>query len=273
MANNNERNHKLVYWYPRDAGNAAYPKNAATICKQLSSGLVAHRVTSIFLILSLLGLLGFILAPWAGLIGVMIVVIMSIVKIGILQSRVVQLSYSMDRNWKNLANTRMAPFTYMMKCQRIWEVVHSQGGYDRKYNAGCNVQVSRKDVRVIDSLPFPFKANVKAYGIDLGDYKFFFLPDCVYMVGGTEFKALHYEDIRWQIGTTLFFESNVPSDAQVVGRTWQYVNKKGGPDRRFSYNPEFAECRYGELIVNFAGLRRATFQLSSIKMVEGIMRL
>ena len=28
-----------------------------------------------------------------------------------------------------------------------------------------------------------------------------------------------------------------PSDATVVGQTWQYVNKDGGPDRRFAHNP------------------------------------
>jgi len=38
----------------------------------------------------------------------------------------------------------------------------------------------------------------------------------------------------------------LPSDAQVVGRTWQYVNKKGGPDRRFNNNPEIPIALYEE---------------------------
>src|SRR5262249_54596000 len=38
-----------------------------------------------------------------------------------------------------------------------------------------------------------------------------------------------------------------PSDAEIVGTTWRYVNKSGGPDRRFNGNSQLPICRYGEL--------------------------
>lgn len=269
----NDQVHSLVYRYPRNTGNAAYPRDVDKICRQLSAGLIWHRLTSILLIICLLGIAGYYVVPCIGIFFGVASILMVALKIYVLQSKAVHFNYTMDQNWKNFANIRMAPFTYMVKCERIWEVLSSQGGYDRKYHAGCSVQVSRKDVRVEKCLPFPFKANVNAYAIFLADCKVVFLPDCVYVVRGTDFKALHYEEIRWHIGTVQFVESSPPSDARVVGKTWQYVNKKGGPDRRFNYNPQLSECLYGEFEVNFARERRAKFLLSGTKMVEGIMKL
>lgn len=243
------------------------------ICEQLGKGLALHQTTSILLIVSLIGLLGYFIAPGIAVFFGIVTASMIVLKVVVLQTMAVQFNYAIDQNWRNFANTRMAPFTYMAKCQRIWEVLNSQGGYDRKYNAGCNVQVSRKAIRVVNSLPFPFKANVNGYAIHLNDRKFVFLPDCVYMIQGSEFTALHYEHIKWRIATTRFVESSAPSDARIVGQTWQYVNKKGGPDRRFSCNPQLYECLYGEFEVNFANQRRAKFLLSGTRMVEGMMRL
>lgn len=50
------------------------------------------------------------------------------------------------------------------------------------------------------------------------------------------------------VGTTRFIESSpVPKDARVVDHTWQYVNKSGGPDKRFKNNRQLPVCLYGEL--------------------------
>ncbi len=269
----NEKSHKLVYTYPKDGGRAAFPRNAEEICKQLGSGLAMHQTTSMFLILSLIGCLGYFIIPGIGVAFGIAPIIMVVLKIVVLQRMAVHLKYSIDQNWENFANTRMAPFTYMVKCQRVWEVLSSQGGYDPKYNAGSSFLIFRKDVRVVNSLPFPFRTNVNGYAIYLQDRKFVFLPDCVYMIQEAKVTALHYEDIKWQIGTTSFVESQVPSDARVIGNTWQYVNKDGSRDRRFSYNPRLWKCLYGEFEVNFANKRRAKFLLSGIKMVERMMSL
>ena len=60
--------------------------------------------------------------------------------------------------------------------------------------------------------------------------------------------ALNYKDITSSSNTTRFIESEgVPSDSQIVGQTWKYVNKSGGPDRRFKDNRQLPICLYGEL--------------------------
>jgi len=61
-----------------------------------------------------------------------------------------------------------------------------------------------------------------------------------------------------------FVESDsVPSDSQVIGQTWRYVNKKGGPDRRFSSNPQIPIAKYGELTVRSASGMNFVLQCSN----------
>ena len=53
--------------------------------------------------------------------------------------------------------------------------------------------------------------------------------------------------------TTRFIEDGwVPSDGTVVDRTWRYVNKNGGPDRRFNNNAQLPIVKYGVLYVSSA---------------------
>ncbi len=38
-----------------------------------------------------------------------------------------------------------------------------------------------------------------------------------------------------------------PADATVGGQAWKYVNKKGGPDRRFKDNRQLPICLFEEI--------------------------
>ena len=266
----------LDYRWPQNQGASAFPRESAEICKQLESAIALHQTTSVLLILSILGLLSFFVSQTGGIVAVGILVLMVILKVWVVTANGVRLNYTMDQNWKNYANTRMAPFTYMAKCVQVWEVTSSTSHYgqEKKYHAGCGQSINRRKVNVDHSFPFPFKTNVNGYVLNLNEVKFVFLPDCVYAIKGGKCCALPYEQIKWQIGMTSFVESDgAPPDSQVVGQTWQYVNKSGGPDRRFRYNPQFPICRYGELTISFSRMGSATLQLSGTKMAEGIMRL
>lgn len=54
--------------------------------------------------------------------------------------------------------------------------------------------------------------------------------------------------IRTYAHTTRFIEDErIPKDAQVIGQTRQYINKSGGPDRRFKNNRQMPVCLYGEI--------------------------
>jgi hypothetical protein len=56
---------------------------------------------------------------------------------------------------------------------------------------------------------------------------------------------MSYKSANFAIGRTNFVEDEkVPSDAKVVGQTWRYVNKRGGPDKRFKDNRQIPIAEY-----------------------------
>ena len=92
------------------------------------------------------------------------------------------------------------------------------------------------------------KANLQVASFKAGKETLLFLPDKLFIMQGSKIGALNYSDITFNAHTTRFIESeSVPRDAQVVGQTWKYVNKSGGPDRRFKDNRQLPICLYGEL--------------------------
>ena len=64
-----------------------------------------------------------------------------------------------------------------------------------------------------------------------------------------------YNDVSITVHGQRFIECNVvPKDATIVDHTWQYVNKSGGPDKRFQNNRQIPICLYGEIEIKGAGV-------------------
>ena len=85
------------------------------------------------------------------------------------------------------------------------------------------------------------------------------------MIQGSKIGALNYSDIVTDTHTTRFVEhEQVPKDAKIVGETWQYVNKSGGPDKRFKNNRKMPICLYGEIEL------KSTSGLNTIIMFSNI---
>jgi hypothetical protein len=60
--------------------------------------------------------------------------------------------------------------------------------------------------------------------------------------------AISYNDLQITSSPSRFIEEEgVPSDASVVGKTWKYVNNKGGADTRFKDNRELPIVLYEQL--------------------------
>jgi hypothetical protein len=57
-----------------------------------------------------------------------------------------------------------------------------------------------------------------------------------------------YTDLKVETESSRFVEDgSVPRDSRQIATTWQYVNKKGGPDRCFSNNRQLPVMQYGVL--------------------------
>lgn len=89
-------------------------------------------------------------------------------------------------------------------------------------------------------------------------------PDKLFIIQKGTVGALNYADIETSTHTTRFIENeSIPHDALVVDRTWKYVNKSGGPDKRFKDNRQLPICLYGEIELKSASGLNTVFMFSN----------
>lgn len=160
----------------------------------------------------------------------------------------IELDYAIDDDQRPVVIGRLQPYINITKCAKVWRIMQTSKVIDRKYAAGASNTVNRISCTASTKPPFPFKANVEVASFKVKKEILLFLPDKLFIIQGNKIGALNYSDINSNTHTTRFIESEgVPRDSQVVGQTWKYVNKSGGPDRRFNDNRQIPICLYGEV--------------------------
>lgn len=84
--------------------------------------------------------------------------------------------------------------------------------------------------------------------IPVGKQKLYFFPDRILIIERRSVGAVSYGELYLDCNNTRFVEDGlVPPDTIVVDYTWSYVNKNGGPDRRFKNNRQIPVVLYSEL--------------------------
>jgi hypothetical protein len=157
---------------------------------------------------------------------------------------------------------------------RSWYMDSSQQVLNAKYHAGASSVVKRSSTRLAIQEPPYLRANIPIPGINMGKETLFFLPDRLLVYAGSAIGEVAYRDLRLEVKEQQFIESSkssVPSDATVVGRTWRYVNKKGGPDRRFKNNPEMPVALYEEISLSSPTGLREVLQLSKVGIGQQLL--
>ncbi|QNE43969.1 DUF4236 domain-containing protein [Frigoribacterium sp. NBH87] len=142
--------------------------------------------------------------------------------------------------------------------QKVWRIVESGQVVttrQHKTNAGAGNLVSRVSATVTFDAPRHLATNIAVPTITAGHTSLHFLPDRILVKEGRQYADVAYGDLVSGARSTQFIEAlgGLPTDAQQVDRTWQYVNVKGGPDRRYSNNPERAVMLYGQLEMSSPG--------------------
>lgn len=173
--------------------------------------------------------------------------------------------YDLDGDMLEAYAGLLTALSNMAKCHRMWQLQGKGEVYDRKYQAGASHLVTRKRASIHPSVPPYVVSNVKVPTLPIGRSTLYFFPDRVLAFGNGQFGALAYSDLEAAGGQTRFIETDgVPNDATVVGQTWRYVNKDGGPDRRFNNNHQIPICSYEELTMSSRSGVSAIFQLSKV---------
>ena len=162
--------------------------------------------------------------------------------------RSVRITYELEGPAATIAATLKETFADIGGSKAVWSVSSEQRTSDWKRNAGATTLNERVEIRPKLMRPTCLRGAVKFPALKLQAQELYFLPDAILVVTGRAVAALAYQELNYSNQTVRFIESkSVPRDARVVGNTWQYVNKNGGPDRRFNSNRQLPICVYGEM--------------------------
>ncbi|MDR2596056.1 MAG: hypothetical protein LBC76_01925 [Treponema sp.] len=127
----------------------------------------------------------------------------------------------------------------------IWSVKTADRHNDPKRHAGATSSVLRKKVYFYESSIKSIETNV--FTPSIGNFLYFF-PDVIYYYNQNKLEPIFYDKMEIQLSTSQFREDNeVPSDSEEIGSTWLYVNKDGGPDKRFGNNRKIPIMKYCEI--------------------------
>lgn len=159
----------------------------------------------------------------------------------------IDLDYVIDDDQNEIVCNRINPMVKIASSNRIWRIIQSQKVIDKKYTGGASNSVKRIPCKALRRAIFPFKSSTSAVSFKSGNETLIFLPDKLFIIQGSKIGALNYDDISNFTHITNFIEDGiVPKDTKVIGYTWQYVNKSGGPDKRFKNNRKLPICQYGK---------------------------
>jgi hypothetical protein len=163
-------------------------------------------------------------------------------------SKSVVLFYTLEGSVEKAYQRLHGAFEMLLQSSRIWHIEAEGKVTDWKRQAGADSVVSRKAISPHRrSAPY-IKTNISVPAIPVGRQTMFFFPDRILVFDKDAVGAVGYKSIDIDVSQTRFIESEgVPRDAKVVDHTWKYVNKKGGPDKRFKDNTKLPIALYEDI--------------------------
>ena len=188
-------------------------------------------------------------------------------------TKTVVLFYDMDPTLEKAYEAFHQWALQMAGCANVWHVEAQGKAADTKYNAGATHVVRRNPTHIRRSQPPYVKTNVDTVAVGVGAQTLHFFPDRLLIFDARGVGAVSYARLQLIAGATRFVEDGaVPRDATVVDRTWKYVNKKGGADKRFKDNRQLPVCLYDELSIRSESGLNELLQLSRRNVVDGFIQ-
>ena len=164
------------------------------------------------------------------------------------KNNIINLEYNVDDDMRKEVDRRMKPILKIISCDKVWRKTQTSKVVDKKYSSGASNVVGRVSCTVSTKPPYPFKTDEKVAVFSIKNETLVFLPDKLLIIQSKGIGALNYEGITFKAGTTNFIETEkVPRDTTIIDHTWEYVNKSGEADKRFSDNKQLPICLYGVL--------------------------
>ena len=187
----------------------------------------------------------------------------------------VKLEYDLSSEELEAHMQRVNAWQTLFSGKKEWQILTEQFNNNRKTNAGAGRSIKRTDCKILTKTPYFINTNVKVVEILLAKKeRLIILPDRLFFVRKNKVGVVEYKDLNINASHVEFIETEpIPKDAQVIGKTYLYVNKDGTPDKRFKNNKELPVCLYGRILLrSFSGLE-VELQISNVQNSEKFAEL
>jgi len=163
------------------------------------------------------------------------------------ESHTDEINFSLDQESAAQFSAKQQALSVLASCARIWVVNTSASNADAKRNAGAYTLISRGPAAVGNLPTKGFQSSLPILSIRANNIVLHFLPDQILIYTG-RYGSISYAQLLIEVRSTRFSETEpIPGDSRKIDTTWQYVNKSGGPDRRFNSNRQIPVLEYGEV--------------------------
>lgn len=180
--------------------------------------------------------------------------------------KVVHLDYALEPEAARAYVALLQGIEQLRALGGLWRISSGEVNANTKYNAGAQYSIKRSRIGTKLEPPHFINTDAAVFLVNTGPQRLYFLPDRILVCEGDQIGAVQYSSLTFTVGPSTFVESEtVPSDAEIVGTTWRYTNKSGGPDRRFASNPQIPLVRYVSIVMQSSGGLNYLMQASNMQ--------
>jgi hypothetical protein len=202
-------------------------------------------------------------------IGAVVIILSHCLRNALRRAALIEIEYLADEDCNRKCEALRAAVDALAKSNRLWQINAFGNTTDWKRNAGANQIIDRSLAQAGFKPPPYLVTNVNTGFVKLKRETLYFLPNILLVHQGGRFGGVAYGTMRAGFQRTSFHEDGeTPADSRVLGSTWRYVNKNGGPDRRFSNNRQITVVEYGEAAIASASGLRVGLMSSSVTATD-----
>lgn len=166
-----------------------------------------------------------------------------------IQKCYIHLNAEFDSEIKARYDEFVGSFKNLCSSRKIWDVTSAYYQNRVVTRSAASTTVSRREVRFGIRNIEDIKSDLEvlcfhnANGADI-----YFYPTFIVMHNSRDFAIIGFNELNLVHSPVRFVEEDpIPSDSNVIDKTWAKVNKNGSPDRRFKNNYQIPIVKYGQI--------------------------
>jgi hypothetical protein len=183
-----------------------------------------------------------------------------------------EIHYALDPNATERYAATQRAISSLASCNRVWVLNTSSSTSDFKRNAGAGTLITRRSTSVGTLTTKGFTTSLPISSVEANGMVFHFLPDQILLFSGNCYASIQYGQLSIDAKATRYIETEaVPNDSRQIDTTWRFVNKGGGPDRRFNDNRQIPVLQYGEVTLRTIAGLQVILQTSNVEKAQAFV--